>query len=282
MGKGAGESGKFFECCNIFELYPLNFLSENLNREFRISKIVIQDGDEHEIDSLASFLFRGRLRPSEKKITKEASPLKAVLNSAGEELCLLYVKTNKSESKNFTRQLTCTATYVATESPGEQTLDLQEELEKLADFASLKQTCTVTARIKLLFTDAYKFYRKHMIYSMEPSLFEEVEERGCLGCGFVPRHIINYLFGNRKRADGVVALQVRILCPRLGLFKGMLIEKPGIDKIQLPPSMKKVGPAKVKDYWGQSVLLVKAIFPSRNNNDLSACWTSWFTRRHRE
>ena len=40
-----------------------------------------------------------------------------------------------------------------------------------------------------------------------------------------------------------MAVQIRIISPFLGTCKGMLIKKGGISKIQLPSSMKKVGPS---------------------------------------
>ena len=46
-------------------------------------------------------------------------------------------------------------------------------------------------------------------------------------------------------ADKIVSIPVRIVSPRIGIFKGLLAAKHGIDKIQLPGSMKKVGKSKV-------------------------------------
>ena len=63
-----------------------------------------------------------------------------------------------------------------------------------------------------------------------------------------------------------MAVQTRIISPFLGIFKGMLIKKEGISKIQLPSSMKKVGPSerqqKKKDSQKKVFLLFKNIFPS--------------------
>ena len=43
-----------------------------------------------------------------------------------------------------------------------------------------------------------------------------------------------------------VAIQVRVFGPSVGVGKGMLMRKPGLgDRIQLTPSMLKVGPSKV-------------------------------------
>jgi hypothetical protein len=65
-----------------------------------------------------------------------------------------------------------------------------------------------------------------------------------------------------------VAVQVRIIGPKWGIGKGMLMRKAGIDKIQLPPSMVKVAPSRrCNDDW--VCLVVKNVFPSTVNNLVS-------------
>ena len=59
-------------------------------------------------------------------------------------------------------------------------------------------------------------------------------------------------------------MQVRVIGPRVGVGKGMLMRKPGISKIQLPPSMLKVAPSRrCADDW--VCLVVKRVMPSATN-----------------
>ena len=66
----------------------------------------------------------------------------------------------------------------------------------------------------------------------------------------------------------LLALQVRIIGPRVGVGKGVLVRKPGISKIQLPPSMVKVAPSTDnEDGEGNEwvSLIIKSEFPSSTN-----------------
>ena len=67
---------------------------------------------------------------------------------------------------------------------------------------------------------------------------QPTEESG--GCGFIPSEMLLSLLGGTAEARRTTAIQVRIVIPRLGIFKGELCRKRGIERIQLPPSMKKV------------------------------------------
>lgn len=79
---------------------------------------------------------------------------------------------------------------------------------------------------------------------------EVIEENGHMGCGFIPKSLLVEILGKtddgKKRAAAVgasrvFAIQVRIFGPScLGIAKGMLVMKDGIDKVQIPGSMIKV------------------------------------------
>ena len=94
------------------------------------------------------------------------------------------------------------------------------------------------ARLELLLSTSAQADHIHLL---NPSNFTFISEQGNVGCGFIPRSMIDLLLG--RHAPKVCALQVRILIPSMGIFKGMLMEKPGISQIELPPSMKKVDAA---------------------------------------
>lgn len=96
----------------------------------------------------------------------------------------------------------------------------------------------IAARLELLLSSTAQ---DNHILQLDVSQFHMIEEKGNVGCGFIPRQMIDLLLG--KPSPKVCALQVRIVIPSMGIFKGILFEKTGIDKIELPPSMKKVNAA---------------------------------------
>jgi len=95
--------------------------------------------------------------------------------------------------------------------------------------------------------------------------FETIPEIANEGCGFIPRDFIRHFLGNGKVGQRTCVLQVRIFVPTLGIFKGVLFEKPAISKIQLPPSMEKVGPSVIEDASDKACLLITGTFPSSTN-----------------
>ena len=69
-------------------------------------------------------------------------------------------------------------------------------------------------------------------------------------------------------------IQVRVVSPALGVFKGVLSKKQGISKIQLTPSMRKVGPSPSNDASGAQWvwMLVTRDFPSEKNLQIAKCF----------
>ena len=57
-----------------------------------------------------------------------------------------------------------------------------------------------------------------------------------MGCGFIPKALIEEYVGYGAKGSNAAAVQVRVLGHRLGLFKGLLVAKAGIKKIQLTES----------------------------------------------
>ena len=108
-----------------------------------------------------------------------------------------------------------------------------------------------------------------MLDNLMYSDFEEIPEQCNEGCGFIPKEILTRLLGSHVRGKQTMAIQVRLFAPKLGIFKGMLVEKYGITKIQLPPSMMKVGPSQSCTVLETIVLLVKSIFPSKTTAQVS-------------
>jgi len=136
-----------------------------------------------------------------------------------------------------------------------RTQGLQKELEKICSFSLMKPE-KVVARLAHLQSEAQKILYIDMRY------IEWIKEEGHEGCGFYPEGFFNDW--SRKNYD---AMQVRILGPKIGLTKGMLLRKRGITRIQLPESMRKAPPSRTCDErW--AAVVIKNVYPSEENNQL--------------
>lgn len=123
-----------------------------------------------------------------------------------------------------------TCTYI----PAPSRKYVQNLLQKIGAFDKLVPN-KICARLELFLSTCYK---NENIYELKKQDFCEIPEKGNVGCGFIPRHMIDRLM--REHSLDICAIQVRIVIPSMGVFKGMLMEKSGIDKIELPSSMRKV------------------------------------------
>merc|ERR1719386_317532 len=80
--------------------------------------------------------------------------------------------------------------------------------------------------------------------------------------------MLQRLLGKGVKARRITSLQVRVVCPRLGIFKGVLTLKNNVAGIQLPPSMRKVPPSETPDGdWAW--LLIMRSSPSQRNLQIS-------------
>jgi transcription antitermination factor NusG len=161
-----------------------------------------------------------------------------------------------------------TALYVLVEGGGVPPINLQEELEKVAAFGRLAPG-KVAARLELFQSTAQKSNpgkKDYLIFDdLTSADFETIPEIANEGCGYIPREYIQRFLGNCKIGKRTCALQVRIFVSKLGVFKGVLFEKHGIKKIQLPSSMVKVGPSETENVVDKACVLVNGRFPSPNN-----------------
>lgn len=146
----------------------------------------------------------------------------------------LYLTVNKIHDK--AKNLSCA--YLWAESNQE----VANRLLEIGAFDELSQT-KAAARLDLLLSTASSSSTTpgtyHVHTSLSSSDFRIVPEHGSVGCGYIPRRMVDVLLGNGT--TDVVAIQVRTVIPSLGVFKGVLTVKPNIDKIELPTSMQKVG-----------------------------------------
>ena len=168
-----------------------------------------------------------------------------------------YKEVDKSkEEKRFCFSKEYRVNYVQVSGPGIETIDLQERLDEIADFSSLPPG-KLAARLELLQSPAATLSNgQFAIFDIKDADIGEIEEHGHTGCGFICEQFLDKLI-NGKTLNTLVSIQVRIYAPSFGLFKGVLMRKKILTgaKIQLPSSMKKVGPSKSMNKR-QPVLLV--------------------------
>ena len=152
------------------------------------------------------------------------------------------------------------------------TTSLQQVLEGIGDFAGIPSHKVVT-RLQVFQTPAmHKEPKENDLFILDNLTYsdlEEVPENCNKGCGFIPKQVITRLLGSHTRGKQTVAMEIRLFAPKLGIFKGMLVQKPGISKIQLPPSIKKVGPSQSITVLESIVLLVTNIFPDETTSQVS-------------
>lgn len=146
--------------------------------------------------------------------------------------------------------------FVATSGHNLENLCLQGHLESIADFASLENSRKVQSRLELFNSTATSKSKPCKLFVRDIELIEENiskvngESMGD-GCGFIGLHMLERLLGVAEAAK-CLGVQVRLFGPQIGIYKGMLCKKLGIDHIQLPSSMRKVPPSKVAtatDTW---------------------------------
>ena len=206
------------------------------------------------VDNLAQFIYGDRVLFKDYAMKKDLDHVPEKVTKSGDQeyfLMSLRLIDNKDEGTRMwfgkKKNAKLRVCYLRADSPEA----VQSELEKLAGFGRLTATKTV-ARLDLFLSTASKSNvdktnRPFRLYDhLTASDFEEIPEIAHEGCGFIPRKYIEMFIGTHAVGKRTFALQVRIIVPKLGVFKGLLVEKPGIDKIQLPMSMKKVGPAEVE------------------------------------
>ncbi|KAL7541843.1 hypothetical protein ACHAXR_011280 [Thalassiosira sp. AJA248-18] len=192
--------------------------------------------------------FQNRILRVESSLSDETCPDKTIIEN-GKKYTLASAKVDKKSGRSkFGNDNRIELIYV-------QTRCLQRELEKLCSFSVMRPE-KIVARLGHLQSEAqYIKYTEH--YKIE-----EIEEEGNEGCGYYPEDFFGS--GSRKKYD---AIQVRIISPKIGLVKGMLLKKRGIHCIQIPPSMIKAPPSKTcKEGW--AAVVIKNVFPSDENNQL--------------
>lgn len=185
-------------------------------------------------------------------------------NLNGSVYSLLSVKLLDNTSYSRYTYKVWKAYYIKVSGPGVESLDLKEEMSKIADFQTLPPRKIVSRFELLVSTTAYGKAGKARVpyqFLLETDKFEMIPEDSNIGCGFFPEALLEQLLGK-----GIDAAQIRVISPALGVFKGMMMRKTGITKIQLPGSMQKVGASKSKLHsFDGAYVLVNAVFPTKSS-----------------
>jgi len=158
--------------------------------------------------------------------------------------------------------------YVVASGAGLPELRVAEELQRMADFAAVCPVAKRAARLQLLVSPVLP---AHML-TLHAGEFEVIDDvvagTQCAtdGCGFVPEEMLQRLvmqMGVEPSVQrGACAVQARVYAPGLGVFKGMLVTKPGIRQIQLRVSMRKVARSRMPyECADVATVAIKQIFP---------------------
>ena len=151
------------------------------------------------------------------------------------------------------------AIYAEVFTPRLKPIDIEEELLKLGNFKLLPPNKT-TARLELLQSPAATI----QFYQNGSDIIKLIDDLGYVGSGFIKEEFLEEIMSTvegmpQKACRDVVGIQVRIIVPKMGIFKGMLCRKRidnGDAPIQLPLSMMKVPPSNHCDAVNGATLVV--------------------------
>ena len=153
---------------------------------------------------------------------------------------------------------------------------MSRELDQMAHWGSLPPP-KVASRLELLFSTAVKSNQNDKGCLVFEDLsshcdLERIPEDSHVGCGFIHRKYLEQFVGTNQCGRRTFAIEVRIFSPQLGIFMGVFMEKPGIHKIQLPPSMQKVGPSIVVSHDDEdddkAAILINNIYPCNKHSQV--------------
>ena len=211
--------------------------------------------------------------PTSRAKQEEAMPPPVVVNHDGRTFELVARKIEKDTGGRFFQRKVVRLYYAITSGPGLEPIDLANRLSRFAAFESLPNARKCVSRLELLCSGCYGKGGERRLRADDFELLELSPTADAMadGCGFIGDQALAKLVGVEK-LDETVALQVRIVAPRLGVFKGMLMRSQHTDKIQLSPSMRKVPASRLagggeEDGW--AVLLVKMLHPTAHNGSMA-------------
>ena len=229
----------------------------------RIVKIRTTSFETNKSDSLLSFLLQDRILIVENPFTKDElqNPIEKVVHHNGYKYELISTKLqadgDKGSGKYWKAKCLCLC-YAQAEGEGLGAFSIADYLQRIADFASLDPR-KAKSRLELLQSPAHTIAKAPAIFFLTSDSFSSIHDTGGnQGCGFISEELLVSMFGGGASAHRVIAVQVRILVPAMGMFKGMLFRKYGLFGrcIELPSSMKKVEASKHPDAFDGGLVLI--------------------------
>lgn len=165
-------------------------------------------------------------------------------------------------------------TYLLTKGINLAPVSPVDIFDKLGDFGSLSLRKQV-ARIQLLSSPAYKFSNGEYFKIYEASCFSEIPDKGHVGCGFICEKFLTEILGPTRAATQATSVQVRLVIPSMGIYKGMLMRKKmdtNGPRVLLPSSMKKVPASKHPDRSMNAYLSIcqAGVDPSQTSLDIGS------------
>ncbi|CAK9096283.1 unnamed protein product [Durusdinium trenchii] len=226
----------------------------------RVKKIILGDDKKTE-ECFLDYHFSARTVIMEKGLGRKGfEPPSKVIKHHGDLLHLVSVKVEKDGLHFWGGPKYCIRCAYVKETPGRA---LEDEFEELASFSDLKSARKVASRLELLQSPG------HVVSGFTAANLEAIPEpltKASGGCGFINQRDLQRLtehLGTRtEKFKAATSVQVRIFGARVGVLKGVLTLKEGIEKIQFAKeSMQKVGPSRISSD-DQVWVVVTKVFPS--------------------
>ena len=229
----------------------------------RITKIRTSIVDNTRGTTLLSHLLGNRVLEHDSPITEFEleEPFAQNLEQGGRKYELVATKVHADGDKGsamYCKPKILRLTYAEVKGPSLENFSMADYLERLANFSALEPR-KAKARLELLQSPAHMLGKNQpAIFHLPDDTFTMIQDNGeSQGCGFISEHLLESMFGNNAQAKRIVQIQVRIIVPKLGLFKGTLIRGRDVAGIQLfPSSMRKVPASVHPNAFDGGVLLI--------------------------
>lgn len=243
---------------------------ETDDSRLKIASIEIENTTNDDRCFFRELFSHGRILLMWQPVTSTLVKLPNCYFFEGKNYSVVSVK-KQNDGRNFvfnSRKYKLEYMYIAESGLGLEPISLKEKLQRVADFAAIKNVNKIASRLELMQSTAIKTCPpQHLTVDdfevIDENFSDVTNESMGDGCGFISCEMLARLL--KKSIDKVLAVQVRIFGPKLGIWKGMLCRKPNIDKIQLVQSMQKVKKATFPDPEDWVCMVVVHAMPSSTN-----------------
>jgi hypothetical protein len=173
--------------------------------------------------------------------------------------------------------------FVGVRGPGLSSVCLRTALERVANFAAIRNPRKILKRLELFASKAIAKCppcRRHIseFEIIDEAISDVTHESMGDGCGYISDELLSELLSTKSQ-NTHLAVQVRVFGPQLGVWKGMLCRKPGIRGVQLTESMRKVGRSVVCDDEWVSLVIIR-VSPSTSSSELSRLYKGFPPNKH--